>query len=78
MLRQVHFYRKGGKLPFAAVCTAVRIADKTDLGFFVFAHAAFVRSRGNDYLAVRQFSPKQPFKVVNRAKTQTDLSPHGA
>jgi len=28
MLRQVHFYMKGGKLPFAAVCTEVRIADK--------------------------------------------------
>jgi hypothetical protein len=28
MLRQVHFYRKGGKLPFAAVCTEVRIAGR--------------------------------------------------
>ena len=31
MLRQVHFYMKGGKLPFAAVCTEVRIADKADI-----------------------------------------------
>ena len=32
MLRQVHFYMKGGKLQFAAVCTEVRIADLVAVG----------------------------------------------
>jgi hypothetical protein len=52
--------------------------DKTDLGFFVFAHAAFLRICSGGCLAVQRISPKQPFKPVNRAGSQTNLSLHRA
>ncbi|WP_273508194.1 hypothetical protein, partial [Planktotalea frisia] len=44
-------------------CAAAAIAD-----------AAFARNRGDDFLAVQRFSPKQPFKRVNRAGSQTVFS----
>jgi hypothetical protein len=40
--------------------------NRTYAGTFI-ADAAFARSRGDVFLAVQHFSPKQPFKLVNRA-----------
>jgi hypothetical protein len=51
---------------------------KRTCGGAAIADAAFARNRGDDLIAVRHCSPKQPFKRVNRAGSQTGFSPHGA
>jgi len=42
------------------------------------ADAVFAHSRGDGFLAMQRISPKPPFKRVNRAGSQTDLSLRGA
>ena len=42
------------------------------------AHAAFTRSRVEGYLAAQHLSPKQPFKPIKCAGSQTDHSLHCA
>ena len=46
---------------FAAICSEVCFADKTDIGFPNFADAAFPRMRSAAYFATQRISPERPF-----------------
>jgi hypothetical protein len=66
----------GSLRTFAATGTDDSNADKTDLGFFAFADAAFTRRCSGNLLAVQRISPERPFKLPIRCQTQTALSLH--
>jgi len=81
--RKARCCRAAGKPAIRARCSKTNLANSQTADFAVirfshFADAAFARSRGDGCLAVQQNSPKLPFKRVNRAGSQTDLSLHVA
>jgi hypothetical protein len=69
--------------PFAATAKSVdgrthNLQDEATFCSAAIADAASAPSRGDGCLVVQHNSPKLPFKRVNRAGSQTDLSLHVA
>ena|GEM_PF-5706268 len=61
-------------VPFASACLNSHNADKTNLGFFNFAHAAFLCAGGKTLVATQRKSPKRPSKSVMISESETVLS----
>ncbi len=68
------FVAKGGKQTFAALCIEVCYADRTDLGFSIFADAALPCICGTTAGATQRVSSIRLFIGVVSAKTEPVLS----
>ena len=63
-------------MPFAAQRTNSKSADKTDIGLFALADAAFSRRCSESLLAVQRIFPDQSFGDARTGQFQTTHTQH--